>query len=81
MLSEERQLAKVLMCVFAKFYKIVVGKGKFMLETLHSSAEFPLPYLPGCLACCWLAVTGAGTKPRAHVQIQEVAPRPAAREV
>jgi hypothetical protein len=50
------QLEEVLICIFVKSYKIVVRKGKFTLDILHSSEEFPLPCSLGCLAGCWLTV-------------------------
>lgn len=57
----------MLMCIFAKFYKIVV-KGKFILEHLHSSADFPWPCPPDGLTGSWLTVPGQG-KPRARVPV------------
>lgn len=55
--QKEARLVKVLMCIFATFYKSVVKKGKFILALLHSSAEFPAPCSLAGLAGCWLTAT------------------------
>lgn len=73
--SFQAGLARVLMCVFAKFYKIVVRKGKFILELRHPSAEFPSPCSLDCLAGCWLTGT-QGSKARSSSPNGQGSPRP-----
>lgn len=53
----------MLTCIFARAYKIVVRKGKFILEVFHSSAEFPLLCLPDSLAIRWMTVARQEASP------------------
>lgn len=53
----------MLTCIFVRACKIVVRKGKFILEVFHSSAEFPLLCLPDSLAICWMTAARQEASP------------------